>query len=225
MNQYLVATTKRWNYEAYKQHVAKLKGEWTLVGSVQELNDALTRIKPRYIFFPHWSWIVPYEIITKYECVCFHMTDLPYGRGGSPLQNLIVRGHDQTQLVALKMIEELDAGPIYMKAQLSLDGSAQEIYERAADKIYQLIKYIVENEPAPVDQSGDPVMFTRRTPKQSVLPKDGDLKTIYDHIRMLDAETYPRAFLEYGDYVIIFSSASLNNGALEAKVEIKKREE
>ncbi len=27
----------------------------------------------------------------KFECVCFHMTDVPYGRGGSPLQNLIIR--------------------------------------------------------------------------------------------------------------------------------------
>ncbi len=53
----------------------------------------LLEFSPRYIFFPHWSWIIPKEIYEKFECVIFHMTDLPFGRGGSPLQNLIVRGH------------------------------------------------------------------------------------------------------------------------------------
>jgi len=37
-------------------------------------------------------WIILKEIFENYEIILFHMTDLPYGRGGSPLQNLIVRG-------------------------------------------------------------------------------------------------------------------------------------
>ena len=31
------------------------------------------------------------EIHENYKCIIFHMTDLPFGRGGSPLQNLISR--------------------------------------------------------------------------------------------------------------------------------------
>jgi len=37
------------------------------------------------------------------------MTDVPYGRGGSPLQNLIVRGHTETKLTALRCVRDLDA--------------------------------------------------------------------------------------------------------------------
>ena len=47
------------------------------------------------------------------------MTDLPYGRGGSPLQNLIVRGHKHTMISAIKCVKELDAGPIYLKKPLT----------------------------------------------------------------------------------------------------------
>ena len=43
------------------------------------------------------------------------MTDLPYGRGGSPLQNLILKGKKTTKITAFKMIDKIDAGPIYLK--------------------------------------------------------------------------------------------------------------
>ena len=77
--------------------------------------DLVRSLKPRYVFFPHWSWKVPDDILGATECVCFHMTDVPFGRGGSPLQNLIVRGHTETRVSALRMVSEPDAGPVYMK--------------------------------------------------------------------------------------------------------------
>ena len=90
MKSFLVATIKPWNVNAYHEHADKLEGDWHLITEKKKLDgDFLKRLNPRYIFFPHWSWRVPREIIENYECVCFHMTDLPYGRGGTPLQNLI----------------------------------------------------------------------------------------------------------------------------------------
>ena len=59
------------------------------------------------------------------------MTDLPYGRGGSPLQNLIIRGGKTTKLFAFRMTEEFDARPNYLKRNLSLEGTAREIFIRA----------------------------------------------------------------------------------------------
>lgn len=77
--------------------------------------ERLREIAPRTIFFPHWSYLIPPAIHEGWECIIFHMTDLPYGRGGSPLQNLIQRGHRETMLTALRCVAELDAGPIYLK--------------------------------------------------------------------------------------------------------------
>ena len=57
------------------------------------------------------------------------MTDLPYGRGGSPLQNLIIiRGLKTTKITAFKCVAEIDVGPVYLKKTLSLEGNAQDIY-------------------------------------------------------------------------------------------------
>jgi methionyl-tRNA formyltransferase len=54
--------------------------------------EMLAALDPRYVFFPHWSHRIDSAIFERFECVIFHMTDLPFGRGGSPLQNLIARG-------------------------------------------------------------------------------------------------------------------------------------
>tara|TARA_B100000212_G_scaffold212637_1_gene160710 strand:+ start:607 stop:1302 length:696 start_codon:yes stop_codon:yes gene_type:complete len=223
-NKYLVAAIKPWNISAYNKYVPRLNGQWHLVTEPVLLKSKLLNdLKPRFIFFPHWSWRVSNDVLEQNECVCFHMTDLPYGRGGSPLQNLIVRGKKSTKISALRMVPELDAGPIYMKRDLPLNGSAQEIYTRAADIIFEMIKDIVELTPTPKEQTGPITHFDRRKPKDSELPYQGDLDMLYDHIRMLDAETYPPAFIEHGDYLIKFSEVSLENDTLKSRVIISRK--
>src|SRR5215467_8729334 len=112
---YVVATIKPWNVAAFHRRCPELPGRWELIGARDDLSlESLRALRPRYIFFPHWSWQVPRPILEEFFCVCFHETDVPYGRGGSPLQNLIVRGHKSTVLTALRMVDEVDAGPVFM---------------------------------------------------------------------------------------------------------------
>lgn len=223
---YVVATVKPWNLAAFERKRSSLPGQWHLVGDERELTLAkLDALAPRYVFLPHWSWRVPSEIVKQYECVCFHMADVPYGRGGSPLQNLILRGHADTKMTALRMTDEIDAGPVYMKRPLSLTGNAQQIFERAADLVFRMIDEIVRSEPQPKPQSGPVTSFQRRTPAQSELPREGSLQSTYDFIRMLDAETYPRAFVDHGKYRLSFSDARLSESGLTAKVSVSERGE
>ena len=220
---YLVATVRRWNVDEFARRVPALAGRWLLVTDPAALDAALVHaLKPRYVFFPHWSWTVPGEVLTAAECVCFHMSDVPYGRGGSPLQNLIARGHGETKLSAMRMVPELDAGPVYMKRDLSLQGAAHEIFERCARLTFDMIDEIVVEQPQPVPQSGTPVTFARRRPEESRLPQSGSLQAVYDHIRMLDAEDYPRAFLDYGDFRLEFHDARLDAERVEARVTLRK---
>ncbi len=223
-NNYLVATIKPWNIEQFQKVKDTLPGNWHLVTDHTELTlELLEKLNPRYIFFPHWSWIVPSAVLERWECVCFHMADVPYGRGGSPLQNLIVRGHTETKLSALRMVSELDAGPVYRKLPLSLEGTAQDIFHRMAPLMLELARDIATDEPEPKEQEGEVTLFKRRTPEQSVLPSEGDIANVYDHIRMLDAETYPMAFLEHGDFRLEFSQAEIDEqGQLHARVSIVK---
>ena len=222
---YVVCAVKPWNVAAFTRRTPALPGSWHLVETPDDLAlPWLEKISPRYIFFPHWSWRVPAELTERFECVCFHMTDLPYGRGGSPLQNLIVRGHSSTVLSALQMVDELDAGPIYLNHPLSLEGSAGEIFERAANLVYDLIGEIVTKQPNPNAQQGDAVVFPRRAPPESLLPQGGTPVALYDFIRMLDAPTYPKAFLEWGEWRIDFDQAHTAGKFVEAHVTIRKKD-
>lgn len=225
---YLVCTIKSWNIEAFKEFTPGFPGRWELLSQKDDLSlEYLKELNPRYIFFPHWSWIVPKDILQNFECVCFHMSDVPYGRGGSPLQNLIVRGHKNTKLTALKMCEELDAGPVYSKQDLSLQGAAHEILSRAGRLSLQMAKEIVIQEPKPYPQEGETVVFKRRTSEMSEIPKDINLEGLFDHIRMLDGEGYPPAFIEYGEdnnkKRFEFSEAQYEEGVLTAKVIVKTK--
>ncbi|MDO8499643.1 MAG: formyltransferase family protein [bacterium] len=221
---YLVATIKSWNIENFENlKLSHPNDNWHLITDKNDLTPEKVRaINPRYIFFPHWSWIIPAEIFDNFECVVFHMTDLPYGRGGSPLQNLIVRGHKDTKLSAIRVEAGMDTGPIYIKKPLSLEGKAEDIYRRAADLSFDLIKEIIDTNPEPVKQQGEVVEFKRRKPEDGDISKLDDMDKIYDHIRMLDAEGYPRAFTQIGNTRLEFSDAQIKSGQLSAKVNFIK---
>ena len=223
---YVLATSREWNEPLVKQLEEMTGHAFHLITRTEELTyERLRAISPRYVFFPHWSHIIPSEIHEDFECVIFHMTDLPYGRGGSPLQNLILRGHQETQISALRCVAELDAGPVYMKRPLSLEGSASEIFLRAADVVQEMIEEIVRIEPLPEHQEGEPTVFRRRTPEQSNLREANllTLKDFFDFIRMLDAPTYPLAFIEHEGFLLEFTHAQLLSDSIEARVRIRRK--
>lgn len=224
---YLAVGNKPWNRRAFAQTLRRMPGQWHYVGEETELTVALLeRLNPRYVFFLHWPHKVPDEIIRKWECVCFHMTDVPYGRGGSPLQNLIGAGHRKTKLTALRMTSEMDAGPVYFKEPLSLEGNAEEIYIRATRLAALMIERLIAECPTPAPQVGALVRFKRRKPAESEIPADiNSLPALHDFVRMLDAQGYPKAFLQHGGLRFEFSRIALYDGHLVADVTITAPEE
>lgn len=214
---YVLATSRPWNEVMARRLEEKTGHTFHLITLKEELTpECLAAIAPRYVFFPHWSNIIPETVHIVHECVVFHMTDLPHGRGGGPLQNVIQHGHRETQLTALRCMAELDAGPIYMKRPLSLEGAASEIFLRATGEIESMIETILREEPEPQPQQGEPVNFRRRTSEESDLSQTPiqDLNDFFDSIRMLDAEGYPRAFLDVHGHRMELSRVQLEQDRL-----------
>jgi methionyl-tRNA formyltransferase len=219
----IIATIKSWNIKNTKEFI-KNNPEYNIKLITNKENLTLKNIEdfnPDYIFFPHWSWIIPEEIYSNYNCIVFHMTDLPFGRGGSPLQNLIVRGIENTKISALKVDGGLDKGDIYLKEDLNLNGSAEEIFIRLSDIIFEkMIPFILNKKPEPQAQKGEVVKFKRRKPAESEIEKNFSIAKVYDYIRMLDAEGYPKAFIKYGDLKLEFNRAKLTADGIVADVKI-----
>lgn len=222
MSRVVVAASRDWFWararsDAYRQlDVVELRSREALS------LDALEEIAPRYVFFPHWNWRVEPAIFERFECVVFHTAPLPYGRGGSPVQNMILQGFETAPVCALRMTADIDGGPIYDRREISLAGTVREIFARIGDAVEDLIVTICRDAPEPVPQSGEPVHFRRRTPAESELPAEATLREIYDRIRMVDGEGYPKAFIRLGDKRIEFSEAQFDGTTIQASVSIKR---
>lgn len=213
----IIASCKPWGKEVYDYLSEGTFGfRWYFATNREELMHLVNDREIELIFFVHWNWLVPNEITSKIKCLCLHMTDLPFGRGGSPLQNLILRGHTETKLTIFQMNDELDAGPIFIQRTLNLEGSAHKIYLKMTELSKEMIEQIITKDLTPIPQKGSPTVFRRRKPQESKLPLLSDLISIYDFIRMLDAPTYPAAFIIHGEAQIIFSNAKLEDGKLTA---------
>lgn len=226
MEKLLLVTEKMWHDQLYENLVSQVdRFHCIRVSKKEEFSlELCKKFSPDWIFIPHWSYIIPNELFENYRCVVFHMTDLPYGRGGSPLQNLISKGHKETKISAISVTDEIDAGKVYLKRSLNLNGTAEEIFIRSSKIIQEMIETIIIEKPKPKEQKGDIVKFSRRKPEDGNLSKLISLEEVYDFIRMLDCEGYPNAFLETDKLKFEFSRASLKaDKSIIADVRISKK--
>ena len=207
----IIATTKSWNINNFfKIKDTDYQYNWILIKEKQYLDqDLIKHISPKFIFFPHWSWMIPESIFLFFKCIVFHMTDLPFGRGGSPLQNLISRGIYKTKISAINVVEEMDAGDIYCQHDFDLSrGSADKLFCNASDIVFKtMIPQIITKNLKPRKQKGDVICFDRRKPEDSDISNLETTRQIYDYIRMLDGEEYPRAFINQPNFKVEFSNA------------------
>ena len=126
----LICNSKNWFALDEKN---KSRFETKVVTKKEDLRVSfINEFNPEYIFFVHWNWKVEKEIYNNFKCVAFHTSPIPYGRGGSPIQNLILEGFESAPVCALKMTASLDAGPIYSKVDISLQGSLSKIFDASS---------------------------------------------------------------------------------------------
>ena len=77
--------------------------------------------------FYGWSWLLSKKIIKDFLCICLHPSKLPLFRGGSPIQNQILRGIKNSAVTIFRMEKKIDQGPIFMQKKLSLKGDINRI--------------------------------------------------------------------------------------------------
>ena len=216
---FLIVTKKNWHY--YNFLKLKSKKFILIIDKKKFTYKNLKKINPKLIFFPHWSWKVPKKIIANFKCICFHETKLPYGRGGSPIQNLILRNKRNTKICAIEMNDIIDGGNIILSKKLSLEGSAQSIFERSSKIIFEMIRLISKkNKIRSQPQRGKIVQFSRLKNNSELNYKVNSLNQLYNHIRMLDADTYKKVYIVKNNIKIQFSNATKTKNSIIASVKI-----
>lgn len=93
--------------------------------------------------------ILPAEFLNapSHGCINVHFSLLPKYRGAAPVNWAIVNGEDETGVTTMRIVEELDAGPILLQhsTQLGEGETAPQLMKRLADIGADLLSETLES--------------------------------------------------------------------------------
>lgn len=219
----IIAGQRPWVLRAYERD---LDGRGVYADNIEAIRSCP---KGSHVYFVHWSDKVPDDVLNDYVCIGFHMTDLPFGRGGMPLQNLLVRGIYETKLTAYRMDAAFDAGNILLKRDFKIgdkEDTAEDIYKSVSELALRMVKDI--------ETTGDFVgtaqfagipgnaeVFRRFTPEEMRIPNDITAAKLHDFIRAFDAEGYPHPYIDLDNVRLTFTTSYGREGeCIESYVKI-----
>jgi methionyl-tRNA formyltransferase len=127
-----------------------------------------------------------------------HASDLPKGRGFSPLTWQIIEGAARIPVCLIEAAETVDAGPIIYKEWIDYRGDELIDELRAALGAMHVAlcsRFLAEAVPPPgAPQQGLPHSYPRRRPVDSRLDPELPLSSQFDLLRTVDNEKYPAWF-------------------------------
>lgn len=161
--------------------------------------------------------ILPKDVLDIFPkgIINVHPSDLPKHRGPSPIEQTILDGDPTTAVSLIKLVEDMDAGPVYAKAKLDVDPkiSKSELTERLIQTGTELLRktlpQILSGELKPQPQDDKQATYTSLIHKQ-----DGLLdwaKPAQTLVRQLRAyQGWPGSFCDIFSVRITILSASVD---------------
>ena len=165
--------------------------------------EKLDSFDPDLILFYGWSRIIPPRIVSKYKCLMLHPSPLPKYRGGSPIQNQIIRGETESAVTVFIMDEGIDTGDIIGQKKMSLLGDIPDIFDRMSRIGLEITRdFLLGNYKVVKQDNSESTSFKRRQPRQSEITFEELAEStgtyLYNKIRMLTGP-YPSAYIKTSD--------------------------
>ena len=131
-----------------------------------------------------------------------HESDLPRGKGWSPLTWQILDGKNIIPITLFEALEKVDAGKIYYKDYIKLSGDEllSEIKHKQGEKTIDLIlNFLVDfNTIKGQIQVGESTFYRQRNYNDSELNVDDTIRNQFNLLRVCDNERYPAYFILNG---------------------------
>ena len=155
--------------------------------------------KPDIVFYLSCMKITPPEALAKSRVnLIAHASDLPQGRGFSPVVWQILDGASEIPIRLIQAADPVDSGDIVLSTSMSAEGHElnDEIRARLGERIIELcLSYLsAETPPAGQPQQGEPSWHRRRGPEDSRLDPDRSIAGQFDLLRVVDNQRYPAFF-------------------------------
>ncbi len=170
-----------------------------------------------------YGFIIPQTVIDSFSLgiVNSHFSLLPIHRGADPIRSAILGGDKTTGVTIIKIVAELDAGPILTWAEYSLNDSTTEPELRIAlsglntSLLTETLKLYLGGDIDPIEQASTSATFTHKTTKQ-----DGQIdytKTAEQIEREIRAyQGWPKSFFSYDNKIFSVIEAKQSNKVVSA---------
>jgi len=117
--------------------------------------------------------IIPDDLLNKFLMINIHFSLLPRWRGAAPLERALLAGDPTTGVCVMKIVSELDAGPVYARADLeigekSLEELRSELGVIGTALVVDLLEDGLESLPEPTTQTGE-VVYAAKMKKDEFL--------------------------------------------------------
>lgn len=169
----------------------------------QEIGD-----KFKVLFILSYFKLLPNgELRKRKHNIVVHESDLPNGRGWSPLAWQILEGKNKIPIVLFEAVEDVDAGDIYLTDFIDLKGDElyPEIKRKQAEKKIEMCLKFLENLSSlkARKQIGSGRFYGKRIPKDSELDINKNIKSQFNLLRIVDNENFPAFFFYMGTKYIL----------------------
>ena len=110
------------------------------------------------------DWVLEYP---KFGCLNIHFSLLPKWRGAAPIQKAIANGDKISGISFMKIVNELDAGPIYERFNVDIEDNdffqaEEKLLETSLMHISSVINEIVANNKQPEEQNSKEVTYAEK---------------------------------------------------------------
>ncbi|MGC6367706.1 MAG: formyltransferase family protein [Candidatus Marinamargulisbacteria bacterium] len=147
--------------------------------------------------------ILTHDILKKNKHnIVVHESDLPKGKGWSPMTWQILEGKSEIPITLFEAAEKVDAGDIYIKDKIELDGTEliKDWQSKLGNKTIELCKEFLFKFPNKLDPKPQDKIngnyYPRRTPQNSELDVNKSIADQFNLLRTVDNDKYP-AFFKY----------------------------
>jgi methionyl-tRNA formyltransferase len=171
--------------------------------SVSIVHDKKEMVGGDIVFLLSCFQLIQKEYLALYtHNIVVHASDLPNGKGWSPMTWQILDGKNVIPLTLFEAVEQMDAGNFYLKDEITLHGSEliDELRDKLGKKIAEMCLLFVgcAEYMKGKEQEGKSTFYRRRTPADSELDINRTINEQFNLLRVADNDRYPAFFIKNG---------------------------
>ena len=184
----------------------------------EETSARVAETKPTAVILCAFGALVKEPLLTDHDILNVHPSLLPRWRGAAPVERAMMAGDAQTGVSIMRLVAELDAGPVYAQQTepiLPTDDYAS-LSARLQDASVKLLQLVLETSPAPAPQSEDGVTYAEKlTAEDRTLDLTRPAEENVRIVRALHPHIGARIALADGSFLGVHEASITLDGALE----------